>query len=170
MSPVAVLVGAPGAGKTTVGKALAARLGVEFLDTDDLVVTRAGKSISDIFLDDGEEAFRRLETEALASALASSEGVLSLGGGVVMREENRALLAGQPVVWLEVTLADAVARVGLGNSRPLLMGNVRGRLLELLTERTPVYAAVASIRVSTTQRSVPTVVDDIMKALGSDHD
>lgn len=170
MSPVAVLVGAPGAGKTTVGKALAARLGVEFLDTDDLVVARAGKSISDIFLDDGEEAFRRLETEALASAIAESEGVLSLGGGVVMREENRLLLDGQPVVWLEVTLADAVARVGLGNSRPLLMGNVRGRLLELLTERTPVYAAVAGIRVSTTQRSVTTVVDEIVKALGNDHE
>lgn len=170
MSPRALLVGAPGAGKTTVGKALAARLGVAFQDTDDIIAETAGKSIPDIFLEDGEEAFRQLETQALRAAIERSDGVLSLGGGIVMRASNRALLEGQSVVWLEVTLADAVQRVGLGHSRPLLMGNVRGRLLELLTERTPVYQAVATVRVSTSHRSVPQIVDDIVHALGYDHD
>lgn len=169
MSPKALLVGAPGAGKTTVGKALAHRLGVAFRDTDDDIVALAGKSIPDIFVEDGEEAFRALETSALASALAGFDGVLSLGGGVVMREENRRLLAGQTVVWLEVTLADAVQRVGLGTTRPLLLGNVRGTLLELLTERTPVYASVATMRVSTTHRTVPQIVDEIVTTLGETH-
>lgn len=169
MSPKALLVGAPGAGKTTVGKALAHRLGVDFRDTDDDIVALAGKSIPDIFVEDGEEAFRALETQSLAAAIAEFDGVLSLGGGVVMRPENRELVAGQTVVWLEVTLADAVQRVGLGTTRPLLLGNVRGRLLELLTERTPVYASVATMRVSTTQRTVPQIVDEIVTTLGESH-
>lgn len=169
MSPKAVLVGAPGAGKTTVGKALAAKLGVEFRDTDDDIVAIAGKPIPDIFVEDGEEAFRALETQALQSAIASSNGVLSLGGGVVMRAENRALLADQTVVWLEVTLTDAVARVGMGTNRPLLLGNVRGRLLELLTERTPVYESVATVRVSTSHRTVAQIVNDILTRLEASH-
>lgn len=169
MSPKALLVGAPGAGKTTVGKALAHRLGVAFRDTDDDIVALAGKPIPDIFVEDGEEAFRALETSALAAAVSGFDGVLSLGGGVVMREENRRLLAGQTVVWLEVTLADAVQRVGLGTTRPLLLGNVRGRLLELLTERTPVYASVATMRVSTTHRTVSQIVDEIVTTLGETH-
>lgn len=166
MSPKVLLVGAPGAGKTTVGKELAAHLGVGFRDTDDDIVELAGKSIADIFIEDGEEAFRVLETQALHRAIVGFDGVLSLGGGVVMRAENRELLADQPVVWLEVTLADAVQRVGMGTSRPLLLGNVRGRMLELLTERTPVYESVARMRVSTTGRTVRQVVDAILAGLG----
>lgn len=169
MSPRALLIGAPGAGKTTVGKALAARLGVDFRDTDDDIVSLAGKAIPDIFVEDGEDAFRALETRALKTAIEQSHGVLSLGGGIVMREENRELLRDLPVVWLQVTLSDAVQRVGLGTSRPLLLGNVRGRLLELLTERTPVYEAVAAIRVNTSHRSVHHIVDDIQAALEAHH-
>lgn len=165
MSPRAVLIGAPGAGKTTVGRALAARLGVAFQDTDDAVVALAGKPIPDIFVEDGEDAFRALETKCLETLLASSSGVLSLGGGVVMRAENRALLAGHVVVWLDVTLSDAVARVGLGTTRPLLLGNVRGRLLELLAERTPVYASVSRVRINTSQRPIPDIVGEIVQAL-----
>lgn len=167
MSPRALLVGAPGAGKSTIGRALAERLRVEFRDTDDDIVAIAGKAIADIFVDDGEDAFRALETEALRRVLEESDGVVSLGGGVVLREENRELLAGRPVVWLEVTLAEAAKRVGLGTTRPLLMGNVRGRLVELMAQRTPVYASVSSIRVDTTGRSVEEVVADIVTALGA---
>jgi shikimate kinase len=170
MSPKVLLVGAPGAGKTTVGKELAAHLGVGFRDTDDDIVELAGKSIADIFIEDGEEAFRALETQALQRAIVGFDGVLSLGGGIVMRAENRELLADQPVVWLEVTLADAVQRVGMGTSRPLLLGNVRGRMLELLTERTPVYESVARMRVSTTGRTVQQVVDAILAGLGESND
>ena len=167
MSPKAVLVGAPGAGKTTVGKALAAQLGVEFRDTDDDIVALAGKPIPDIFVEDGEDHFRALESQVLHAAIRDCDGVLSLGGGVVMRAENRAVLTDQPVVWLQVTLTDAVQRVGLGTSRPLLLGNVRGRLLELLTERTPVYESLAQIRISTAQKSVPQVVHEIVAAMGA---
>lgn len=170
MSPRAVLIGAPGAGKTTVGRALAEYWGVAFRDTDDDIVALAGKPIPDIFLEDGEDAFRALESEALRAALGSSDGVLALGGGIVMRAENRQMLEDQPVVWLEVALADAVQRVGLGNSRPLLMGNVRGRLMELLTARTPVYTEVAKVRVRTSQRSVREVVVEIARALEESHD
>lgn len=169
MSPKALLVGAPGAGKTTVGKALAHRLEVPFRDTDDDIVALAGKPIPDIFVEDGEDVFRALETQVLTAALTEFDGVLALGGGVVMRPENRELLSGQVVVWLEVTLADAVQRVGLGATRPLLLGNVRGRLLELLTERTPVYASVATMRVSTAHRTVPQIVTEIVDTLAGSH-
>lgn len=169
MSPRALLVGAPGAGKTTVGRALAERLGVEFRDTDEDVEQRAGKRIADIFIDDGEDAFRALETAALRDVIASSDGVVSLGGGVVMRPENRELLAGLPVVWLDVSLPEAVKRVGLGTSRPLLMGNVRGRLMQLMAERTPVYEQVASVRVMTSDRDVPAIVEEVVTALGATH-
>lgn len=170
MSPRALLVGAPGAGKTTVGRALAARLGVEFRDTDHDIEALAGKRIADIFIDEGEEAFRSLETEALRRVVADSDGVVSLGGGVVMREENRALLVGLPVVWLQVSLAEAVGRVGLGTTRPLLMGNVRGRLMELMAERAPVYEHVCTVRVDTSGRTVDAVVDDLVAELGAAHD
>ncbi len=166
MSPRALLVGAPGAGKTTVGRALAQRLGVEFRDTDEDIERLAGKRIADIFIDEGEEAFRVLETQALRDVIASSNGVVSLGGGVIMREANRELLVGLPVVWLDVSLSEAAKRVGLGTSRPLLMGNVRGRLMQLMAERTPVYEQVSSLRVLTSEREVLDVVDDIVKVLG----
>ncbi len=169
MSPRALLVGAPGAGKTTVGRALAERLGVEFRDTDEDIERLAGKRIADIFIDDGEEAFRALETDVLQRVIGASDGIVSLGGGVVMREANRELLAGLPVVWLDVTLSEAVKRVGLGTSRPLLMGNVRGRLMQLMAERTPVYEQVSSMRVRTSEREVRAVVDEIVTLLGARH-
>lgn len=165
MSPRALLVGAPGAGKTTVGRALAEHLGVEFRDTDDDIERIAGKAIADIFIDEGEEAFRALETRALREVIAQCDGIVSLGGGVVMREENRRLLAGLPVVWLEVSLAEAVKRVGMGTARPLLMGNVRGRLMQLMAERTPVYEQVASFRVVTSARDVHSVVEEMAAKL-----
>ena len=169
MSPRALLVGAPGAGKTTVGRALAARLGVNFRDTDHDIEATAGKRIADIFVDDGEEVFRHLETEALRRALAEFDGVVSLGGGVIMRDVNRELLQGHPVVWLDVSLSEAVKRVGLGTTRPLLMGNVRGRLMELMAERVPIYKTIASVRVDTSGRSVADVVDELIPLLAVTH-
>lgn len=162
-----VLVGAPGSGKTTVGRALARALGTEFRDTDADVELLAGKSISDIFLEAGEPAFRDLETQALATALIECSGVLALGGGAVLREENRTLLETQPVVWLDVTLADAVERVGLATARPVLVGNVRGRMMELLQQRAPFYAAVAKLRISTHERKPSEIAQDIHDSLGA---
>ncbi len=161
MSPRVVLVGPMGAGKTTVGELLAARWGVQVRDTDADIVAAQGREISDIFVDDGEAAFRALERDAVARALAEHHGVLSLGGGAVLDPGTRDLLAGHTVVFLSVGLGDAVKRVGLGTSRPLLMGNVRGRIKALLDERTPVYESVATHTVDTDGRTPDEVAAEI---------
>jgi shikimate kinase len=155
-----------GAGKSTVGRMLAARWGVEFRDTDDDVERVDGRAISDIFVESGEEHFRALEREAVARALAEHAGVLAVGGGAVMTPETRSLLAGHRVVFLRVGLSDAAARVGLGASRPLLLGNVRGTLKALLDERTPVYEAVADRWVDTDGRTPAEVADAVEEVLG----
>ncbi len=160
-----VLVGPMGAGKTTVAELLARRWGVEVRDTDADIVAAQGREISDIFVDDGEAAFRALEREAVARALAEHDGVLSLGGGAVLDEGTRALLADHTVVFLQVGLTDAVKRVGLGTSRPLLMGNVRARVKALLDERTPVYASVATHTVDTDGRTPDEVADEVESLL-----
>jgi shikimate kinase len=162
-----VLIGPMGAGKTTVGTLLAARLGLTVRDTDHDVEAAEGRPISEIFVDSGEEAFRALEREAVAAALATHDGVLSLGGGAVLDPTTRERLAGHDVVFLRVGLSDAVKRVGLGSGRPLLLGNVRSRIKTLLDERTPVYESVATLVVDTDDRSPEAVADEIVAALGA---
>ena len=158
-----ILVGAPGAGKSTVGALLAKRLGVTFRDVDDVIVERAGKSIAEIFTDDGEAAFRVLE-EKITAELLELPGVLSLGGGAVLSATTRAALRGNRVVWLRIGLSQSVKRVGLDTARPLLLGNVRGRLLKLLNERAALYAEVATDVVDTDHTTPAEVVEMIMNA------
>jgi len=160
-----VLIGPPGSGKSTVGQLLAERLGVAFRDTDADVEQAAGKPVSDIFVEDGEEVFRELEADAVRRALAEHEGVLSLGGGAILAEATRALLAGQPVVYLEVGLSNAVQRVGLGSARPLLVLNPRSRLKKLMDARRPVYEELATIVVATDEREPGQIVDQIVEDL-----
>lgn len=162
-----VLIGPMGSGKTTVGGLVAARLGTAVRDTDHDVEATAGREISEIFVDDGEATFRALERAAVAEALATHDGVLALGGGAVLDPESRELLAGHDVVFLRVGLSDAVKRVGLGSSRPLLLGNVRGRIKSLLDERTPVYESVATLTVETDGREPQEIADEIVAALGA---
>lgn len=147
--PRVVLIGTMGAGKTTVGRLVAEALGLAFADTDHVIEERAGKPVSEIFVDDGEEHFRALEREVVAQALVSHDGVLALGGGAPVDPETRALLREHPVAFLRVGLADAGARVGLGVSRPMLLGNVRSQIKRLLDERTPLYESVATWTVET---------------------
>ena len=165
MSPAVVLIGSPGAGKSSVGRRLAERLGVAFEDTDHIIEADTGMTISDIFVTLGEDEFRRMEAEAVQRALAERDGVLALGGGAVMRDETRDLLRGQTVVWLKVTVSDAVHRVGMNQARPLLLGNVRGTLSALLDKRNPVYAVVATAVVDTTGKSLREVVDEVAKVV-----
>jgi shikimate kinase len=153
MAPVAVVVGPPGAGKTTVGMAVAALLGVEFADTDQLIEAKAGKPIPEIFFDDGEPAFRALEREAIAEVLGSFGGVLALGGGAILDEGTREALRAHTVVFLSVELSDAVKRVGLGAGRPLLSVNPRATLRFLMEERRPLYASVATHTIATDARA-----------------
>jgi shikimate kinase len=166
--PVVVLVGAMGAGKTTVGRLVADALDVEFLDTDEVIERTAGKAVSEIFVDDGEPHFRDLERTAVAEALAAHEGVLALGGGAVLDPATRDLLAGHRVVFLRVGLSDAAQRVGLGVSRPLLLGNVRGRIKQLLDERAPVYESVAQHVVETDGLSAAEVADRVLAVVQDD--
>jgi shikimate kinase len=154
-----------GAGKSTVAQLLADGWGVAARDTDADIEATEGRSVSDIFLESGEAHFRALERSAVAAAVASHDGVLSLGGGAVLDAATRELLAGLPVVFLRVGLADAVKRVGLGTSRPLLLGNVRSRIKALLDERTPIYESVATICVDTDQRTPEDVAEAIREAL-----
>jgi shikimate kinase len=160
-----VLVGLMGAGKTTVGTALATRLGLEFRDTDHDVEAIAGKPVSDIFIDDGEDHFRALERRAVAAALTGFDGVLALGGGAVLAEETREALAGHTVVFLSVELSDAVKRVGLGAGRPLLALNPRATLRHLMQQRAPLYREVASHVVATDGREPDEITDEILAVL-----
>ena len=161
MAPRVVLVGSMGAGKTTVGRLVAAALAADFLDTDELVERKAGRTVSEIFVDDGEQHFRRLERAAVVEALAGHAGVLALGGGAVLDPDTRTDLRGHQVVFLRVGLTDAAKRVGLGVGRPLLLGNVRSRIKGLLDERLPIYQEVAAFTVETDGRTPGEVADEV---------
>ncbi len=165
--PRLVLVGAMGAGKTTVGRAVAEAWGVGFRDTDLDIEAGEGRPISDIFVDSGEARFRELERDAVVAALTSHDGVLALGGGAVLDDTTRLRLSGHRVVFLRVGLSDAAKRVGLGVSRPMLMGNVRGRIKQLIDERTPIYESVATHVVDTDGLEVDEVVAQVLSTVGA---
>jgi shikimate kinase len=163
--PRVVLVGPPGAGKTTIGERLAKQLDLPFRDTDGDIAATAGKSIPDIFIEDGEETFRALERAAVATALSTFDGVLALGGGAVLAETTRELLGEHMVVYLSVELSDAIERVGLGVGRPLLAMSPRATLKHLLDQRRPLYEQVATITVRTDGREPADIAAEILAAL-----
>ena len=165
MAPVAVLVGVMGAGKTTIGAAVAAELGVPFADTDAIIEDRAGKPISEIFIDDGEPAFRALERETVASSLRDFDGILALGGGAILDEGTRGLLASHTVVFLSVELADAAKRVRMGAGRPLLAMNPRATLKYLMDQRKPLYLEVATHTVATDGRGPQEIAGEVVALL-----
>ena len=155
------LIGYRGCGKTTVGKRLADRLWQKFVDTDDLVVKKAGKNIKQIFEEDGEDAFRDLEVEAVAEACQLKDHVISLGGGVVLREENRTALkdAGLKVIYLRCDAAELIKRIqadpATAATRPPLTGLGGGieEVRKLLEEREPLYRSVMTGELEVTHLS-----------------
>jgi shikimate kinase len=165
--PVAVLTGPPGAGKSSVGPLLSQLLGVTFRDTDADAEATAGKPVSDIFVQDGEPAFRKLEREAVAAALREHRGVLSLGAGAVLDPGTQDLLAPHPVVYLETQFETAARRVGMDRPRPLLIGNPRARLRQLFEERLPIYRRLATIAVATDDYDPAEIAEEIAGRLAN---
>lgn len=161
-----VLVGMMGSGKTTVGRALAARLGRPLLDSDAMIEAREGRTVRDIFSSDGEDAFRSIETEVLVQSLARPEpAVIAAAGGVVLRVENRDALraSGARVVWLRADPAVLVERVKGGQHRPLLDDDPAGVLQRMYAERERLYREVADAIVTVDGRSVNDVVEAVLR-------
>lgn len=166
MTARVVLVGPPGSGKSTVGAAVAALLDVPLHDTDAAIEGAQGRTISDIFIEDGEPAFRALERAEVARAVAAEEGVIALGGGAPLDPGTEQVLAGHTVVFLDVGIADASKRVGFDRSRPLLAVNPRASWVRLMNERRPVYERVATHRVDTAGRTPDEIAAEIAGLLG----
>lgn len=167
MPPNLILIGPMGAGKSTVGAEVAKNLNLTFSDTDSLIEIDQGKSISDIFVEDGETHFRLVEESIVIDALKQEAGVLSLGGGAVMNlEVQRALKeSGAKVIFLDISLSAVVPRIGFDTPRPLLMVNPRQRWNELMQERRPTYEALADLRVDVSELSVDQAVARIIASI-----
>jgi shikimate kinase len=161
-----ILIGPPGAGKTSVGKALAKKLSLNFLDSDKVVEEKSGKSIPEIFITDGEPAFREMERAAVIDLIENQDGVIALGGGSVMDlEVSKRLLPMAHVVFLDVSISNAAPRVGFNRDRPLLLGNPRQQWIALMEKRRSTYEALAKARVSTDNKKPVEVVEEILKEL-----
>ena len=162
-----VLMGPPGAGKSTVGKALADHLSLEFLDTDALIEQSTGKSITDIFVVDGEPVFRAIELETLASVLNSEGAIVSLGGGAPISDEAQALISKSDshVIFLDVSLSTAAPRVGFNRDRPLLLGNPRAQWQALSDQRRPIYELLADQSIKVDDMQVSEIVLAITKEI-----
>ncbi|MGW1587377.1 shikimate kinase [Streptomyces sp. NPDC002386] len=163
--PAVVLVGPMGVGKSTVGRMLAERLGTGFRDTDEDIVAAEGRTIADIFVEEGEPAFRALERRAVHEAVTGHEGVLALGGGAVLDADTRALLAGHRVVYLSMDVEEAVRRTGLNVARPLLAVNPRKQWRELMEARRHLYEEIATAVVATDGRTPEEVTQAALDAL-----
>ncbi|WP_184765712.1 shikimate kinase [Streptomyces griseoloalbus] len=154
-----------GVGKSTVGQLLAERLGVGYRDTDDDIVAGEGRTIADIFVDDGESAFRAIEKRAVRTALTEHDGILALGGGAILDADTRALLAGERVVYLSMDVEEAVKRTGLNAARPLLAVNPRRQWRELMEARRHLYEEAATAVVPTDGRTPEEVTEAALDAL-----
>ncbi len=164
--PLVVLVGPPAAGKSVVGAMLAGQLGAPFVDTDAEVEAVAGKPVGDIFVDDGEPAFRDLERAAAERALAAGGAVVALGSGAVLDPGIQRLLSGQPVAYLAAGFTAIARRLGLDRPRVVIPGNPRGRLRTMLEERRPVYERLAAFTVPSDGLAPEEIIDEIACWLG----
>jgi shikimate kinase len=162
-----LLIGPPGAGKSTVGRVLATDLGLEFIDTDQLIENKTGKRISDIFVVDGEPHFRSIELQTLRDVLVRESVVISLGGGAPISQEAQDAIkhSHSHTIFLDVSLATAAPRVGFNRDRPLLLGNPRAQWQALSDSRRPIYELLADDAIKVDVMSVEQVVADIKMRL-----
>ena len=169
MSPRFVLIGPMGAGKSTVGEQFAQELHLDFADTDHLIEADQGKSVSEIFIEDGEAHFRLVEESVVIDALRDQSGVVSLGGGAIMNEEvQKALrLIDGKKIFLDISISAVSSRVGFDTARPLLMVNPRQKWSELMKLRRPTYEALADVTIDVSNLSVEEVVSKIKAGVDS---
>ncbi len=162
-----LLIGPPGAGKSTVARALAEDLGLKFIDTDKLIEKQTGKTITDIFVVDGETHFREVELQTLREVLAMESAVISLGGGAPISQDAQDAIkqSHSHTIFLDVSLATAAPRVGFNRDRPLLLGNPRAQWQALSDNRRPIYEMLADDAIKVDDMRVDQVVAEIKMRL-----
>jgi shikimate kinase len=167
MAPRVILIGPMGSGKTTIGQLIAKRLDIAFRDTDQVVEEETGSTVSDIFLEDGEDAFRLLEKGVLRNELLSDGTVLALGGGAPISMDAQSALRAiaSPVVYLDISLATVAPRIGFNRDRPLLLHNPRGQWQTLMEARRPIYESIADTVIDVNTKSETEIVDEILEVL-----
>jgi shikimate kinase len=154
-----------GSGKTTIGQIIANTLGAPFRDTDLIIEAKAGKSVADIFLENGEDEFRILEREVLREELLSDGAILALGGGACISPDAQSALraCGSHIVFLDVSLTTVAPRIGFNRDRPLLLSNPRGQWLSIMEARRPIYESIAKSVIDTNDRSAESIAAEIVK-------
>jgi len=167
MAPRVILIGPMGSGKTTIGQLIAKRLDIAFRDTDQVVEGETGRTVSDIFLEDGEDAFRLIEKGVLRNELLSDGTVLALGGGAPISMDAQSALRAiaSPVVYLDISLATVAPRIGFNRDRPLLLHNPRGQWQTLMEERRPIYESIADTVIDVNSKTETEIVDEILEVL-----
>ena len=167
MPPRVILIGPMGSGKTTIGQLVASHLGIAFRDTDHVIEERAGKSVSDVFLEDGENEFRVLEKKVLRDELLSDDTVLALGGGAPISVDAQSALRAiaSPVIYLDISLATVAPRIGFNRDRPLLLHNPRGQWQTLMEARRPIYESIADSVIDVNEKSESEIVALVLEGL-----
>lgn len=158
-----ILIGPMGVGKTTIGRTLAQRLTLDFIDSDQIIEKRQGKSISEIFIEDGEAAFRNVEREVVLAAI-DQPGVVALGGGACLTSEAQAAISasGAEVIFLDISLSEVSKRVGFDKARPLLAINPRSKWQELMAVRRPLYEKLATHQIVVDGKTKSEIVEEIL--------
>ena len=167
MPPRVILIGPMGSGKTTIGQLVAQRLDIPFRDTDQVIEENSGRTVSDIFLEDGEEAFRVLEKGVLRDELLSDGTVLALGGGAPISIDAQSALRAiaSPVIYLDISLATVAPRIGFNRDRPLLLHNPRGQWQTLMEARRPIYESIADTVIDVNTKTEIDIVDEILEVI-----
>jgi len=167
MAPRVILIGPMGSGKTTIGSLLAEKLGLSFRDTDHLIEEQEKKSVSQIFLDQGEDAFRAIEKRVLRDELLTDGTVLSLGGGAPISIDAQSALRAisSYIIFLDISLSTVVPRIGFNRDRPLLLNNPRGQWQTLMEARRPIYEALADVIINVDDKSEEEIVTIALSSL-----